>query len=233
MKFNKQVEELAILSGLQSTTVQEIIKHGKVVEVKKGTIIMRYRESVDQIYIQLSGKSMEYVLTHQGRRKILFILGVGSLLNGYIFNDINSSVYCVTLEKSEFLIIPIDDFEKIMAKDFQLTKKVIMNQEKKFGRLSHQLKNTTSNISMEKKLLAKLWKLSRDFGQDTNEGREIDLNMSITFLADLLGASREAASRLCRNLVNEGYIKIHKKRFTILNAQELASYFKKENPVTI
>jgi len=30
-------------------------------------------------------------------------------------------------KKSEFLIIPIDDFEKIMAKDFQLTKKVIMN----------------------------------------------------------------------------------------------------------
>jgi len=96
VKF-KQVEELAILFGLQSTTVQEIIKHGKVVEVKKGTIIMRYRESVDQIYIQLSGISMEYVLTHQGRRKILFILGVGSLLNGYIFNAINSSVYCETL----------------------------------------------------------------------------------------------------------------------------------------
>jgi len=83
---------------------------------------------------------------------------------------------------------------------------------------------------MEKKLLVKLWKLSRDFGQDTNKGREIDLNMSITFLADLLGASRESTSRLCRNLVNEGDIKIHKKRFTILNAQELASYFKKGKP---
>ena len=46
-------------------------------------------------------------------------------------------------------------------------------QEKKMWRLSHQLKNTTSCIYLERKLAAKLWKLSRDFGIEKEDGVEI------------------------------------------------------------
>lgn len=226
MEVNVQIDQLEIFSGLKSTTIQRIINASKIIEVESGTMLIRYRESADVVYIQLTGKSIEYVLTHQGKRKILFILGKGAILNGYIFNDRVSSIYCETYEKSKLIQIPVDELTKIMANDFTLTKRILMYQEKKFGRLSHQLKNTTSSMSMEKKLLAKLWKLSKDFGVDTEYGREIKMCLSITFLADLLGTSRETTSRLCSNLVEDGLIKIQKKQFTILNPEQIALSYK-------
>ena len=88
-----------------------------------------------------------------------------------------------------------------MEVDFKLTEKVLEAQERKMWRLSHQLKNTMSSVFLERKLASKLWKLSRDFGIDMKDGREIDINMTITFLADMLGVSRETTSRVCSTLV--------------------------------
>jgi len=114
-----------------------------------------------------------------------------------------------------------------MERNYALVKAIIEAQEKKIWRLGHQLKNTNSSIYLEKKLAAKLWKLSRDFGIDTEEGREIDMNLSVTFLADMLGVSRETTSRVFATLVGLGLVKQNKKRIIILDGQGLSHYYRK------
>lgn len=82
------------------------------------------------------------------------------------------------------------------------------------------------SIYMERKLAAKLWKLSRDFGKNTEHGLEIDINMTITFLADMLGAPRENTSRLCKTLTEFGLIRMEKKRIVIVNPEKLSHFYK-------
>jgi len=79
---------------------------------------------------------------------------------------------------------------------------------------------------LERKLASKLWKLSRDFGIDTEDGREIDINITVTFLADMLGVSRETTSRVCSTLIDQGLIKINKKRIRIVNSDKLKQFYK-------
>ncbi len=71
-----------------------------------------------------------------------------------------------------------------------------------------------------------LWKLARDFGFETEEVIEIDINLSITFLADMLGTSKETTSRICSFLVENGLIKINKKRITIVNLQKMSLFYR-------
>lgn len=123
-------------------------------------------------------------------------------------------------------MLPIQKFLHCMEQDFSLTKAVLEMQERRIWRLGHQLKNTMGSIYLERKLAAKLWKLSRDFGIKTAEGIEIDINMSITFLADMLGAPRETTSRLCNTLTDYGLMKIRKKRITITNPQRMSNFYK-------
>ena len=118
------------------------------------------------------------------------------------------------------------DFLQIMSDDFELTKNVLAAQERKIRRLSHQLKNTTSSIYLEKKLAAKLWKLSRDFGVQTEEGIEIDLNLSVTFLADMLGVPRETTSRACSVLADNGLIHMNRKRIMILDPKKITRFYR-------
>lgn len=215
MEYNKLIQKMALFRNIESSTMQLLLKKGRIVEVTKGTQLIREREPSSNLYFQLSGKSIIYNLTSNGKRKILFVFGYGALLNGNLFNTRTSSNYCETIERSQLFVVSIQDFSKLMAMDFQLTRNLVEAQEHKMWRLSHQLKNTTSGISMEKKLVFKLKKLARDFGIETEKGLEIDMQLSITFLADMLGAPRETTSRICSSLCEKGILVIERKRITI------------------
>lgn len=226
MGVRKYVSQLEIFDGLQPKTMEKLIKCGTIMDVHKGELLMRAREAVEFVYIQVTGKSVIYNLTHDGKRKILFIFGGGTLLNEHVLNDHVAATYCEAMEKSKVLLFPTQDFVAIMKEDFELVSRIFGAQERKIWRLSHQLKNTTSSIYLERKLAAKLWKLSRDFGKETEEGIEIDINMTITFLADMLGVPRETTSRVCSTLTEAGLIAIKKKRIIIPDPAMMAHFYK-------
>ena len=219
-------EGLALFKEVAPDTLQKLRKYGKIQEFPKGSLIIRAKEPLEQIYIQIDGKSIVYNLTHTGNRKILFIFGRGALLNEHVLNEHHSATYCETIEKSRIFIIPADRFVRCMQQDFALTRAVLAAQERKVWRLGHQLKNTMGSIYMERRLAAKLWKLARDFGVNVPEGIEININLSVTFLADMLGTPRETASRLCRTLVDYRLIQIKGKRIIIINPQRISAFYR-------
>lgn len=226
MSRKNQLNQIKLFENVAPKTIEQLLTYGSIMEVPKGTFLIRARENVSSVFFQLSGKSVIYNLTHFGKRKILFVLGEGALLNEHVFNNYTPSMYCETIDRSTIFSIPSSDLTRIMASDFELTKNIMEAQERKIWRLSHQLKNTMSSIYLERKLAAKLWKLARDFGIQTEEGIEIDFNMTITFLADMLGVPRETASRVCSSLIENGLIKVSRKRITIADPDKMALFYK-------
>ena len=81
-------------------------------------------------------------------------------------------------------------------------------------------------MHMERKIAANLWKLGRDFGMDTEEGKMIDIDLTITLMADLVGAPRENVSRACKVLTDRGLIHYGNKRFTLTDFEGLAEFYK-------
>ena len=222
----ERLAEIKLFESIKRETFECIVEKGKVVDIEKGKVFFRAQEPTAFICIQLEGKSIIYNLTHDGKRKILFICGRGMLLNEHIYNERTTSMYCEAIENSKLFMVPNNIFIELMQQDMQLAKNVMEAQERKIWRLSHQLKNTMSNIFLEKKLAAKLWKLARDFGIETEDGVEIDVNMTASFLSDMLGVSRETTSRTCATLVENNLIKMSKKRIGVENPDRLAVFYK-------
>lgn len=226
MKKKNLLPGLALFQSVASETLGRLWQAGRTEHFSKGNIIIRAKEPLNLVYIQLSGKSIIYNLTHMGKRKIIFIFGPGALLNEHVLNFHDSSLFCEAIEESQVFILPASKLLEEMKRDFSLTKAILEAQERKLWRMGHQLKNTMGSIYMERKLAAKLWKLSRDFGKETEHGLEIDIHMTITFLADMLGAPRENTSRLCKTLTEFGLIRMEKKRIVIVNPEKLSHFYK-------
>ncbi|WP_373214163.1 Crp/Fnr family transcriptional regulator [Ruminococcus sp. 5_1_39BFAA] len=226
MQGKNELYRLSFFLNVTPKTLEKLWSAGSIKQFPRGHILMRARDKVDQVYIQLSGKSMVYNLTHTGRRKIIFIYGEGALLNEHMLYEHAASLFCETLEKSSIFAVSKKLFQKCMEEDFTLTSAVLKQQEWRLWRMGHQLKNTLGSVGMKQKLAAKLWKLSRDFGIQRPDGVEIDLNLSVTMLADMLGASRENTSRLCSELVDLGLLKIQKRRITITDQEKIADFYK-------
>lgn len=216
-----------ILEGLKDDTRRQFLRLGKRVSYPKGHLCLREREKAAHIYFILSGKVQIYTLTKCGKKKILFILGRDNIANDSFLYDANT-IYCETMGPCELYLIRREDLLSLMEKDHQLTKALFSYQERKLSRLERQLKNTVGSIYLERRLASKLWKLARDFGRQTDKGILIDMDLTVTFLADLLGAPRESTSRVCKKLAGQGLIIMEKKRIYIPDMERMAVFHMRE-----
>ena len=227
MKKYKNLKDMEIFHGVRPETMDEMQSLGRVVTMKKGTVCYRASDKQDNIFILMDGQAIIYTLTRCGNRKIIFVHGGGELLNESIITVDRTTVFCDLIRDSKVFVIRNQQFCRLMEQDFTLVRAVMRIQERKLWRTSHQLKNTPGSIFLERKLAAKLWKLARDFGVPVDNTKvRIDVSLSITFLADFLGAPRETTSRICRNLAEKGLIEMDKKTIIVDNMDCLARFYK-------
>jgi CRP-like cAMP-binding protein len=212
--FNEIKENTFRLLGLK----------GSILRLNKGQTLFREREEVKNIYIVLKGKVTMYRNTEEGQRRVIYILSDGSFINEVIFDGKSASISCEAFEDSEIISIDREELIKLMEFDFVLTKNIIDSMGKKIRRLYRQLKNTTT-IRVDKKVAAKLWKIALDHGVQIKEGTMIDINISITYLADMMGHSRESISRAMKVLEGEGLI-VYKDKKIVVNKEGLLKYYR-------
>lgn len=212
---NVDIETLAVLET-----------HASICCFQERELILGERKYSEYVYFILRGLVSIYKMNANGQKKVMFILGKGEFINEDIIEQLPSAVSAEIFEKAELLLIPKVIVEQIMQRDFMFRKFMYASLSMKVRRLYRQLKNTPNSIKMEKRLAAKLFKLAKDYGVKGNLGVEIQMDLSITYLADLLGSQRETISRAVKVLQNENLIKLDKKHFYILNIERLVKYFK-------
>lgn len=207
----EELRELELFKNLKTETLLKLSTIGIKVVARKGQHIFRDKEEVNTVYIVLKGKISLYKLSENSNKKVIFILGRDKIINEVILDDLPSSINCEVFEEGELLTINRLDFLELMKEDFELTISVVNSLSIKVRRLYRQLKNTTP-LKIEKKVAAKLWKLAKDYGVTTEDGILIDLNITITYLADLFGSQRETISRALGQLEDLKLIKFISKK---------------------
>lgn len=220
----RQLKDLQLFECVEDKTLDLIRESVVIKTLKKSQMLFAEREIINNIYIVLEGKVTLYRLSEKGQKRVVFILNKGEIINEVIFDNLTASINCEGFEDSEIISISKVDLLDIMKNDFKLTEVILCSMSKKIRRLYRQLKNTVPT-KMDKRVAAKLWKLSKDYGVQTQEGVLIDIKISITYLADMLGSSRETISRAIKELENMDMVKIKNRKF-IVNREKLSVYFK-------
>lgn len=220
------LEQFTLFQGLQPTTYTSLLSKAHLERYKNGTHLFLEKDTLCCFYIVLSGTVSIYKTNSNGQNKVIFILGKGALLNEVIFEDLAASVNCKVHEDCDILMIYRTDFLPLMQKDFRLTQNVMNQLTNRVRRLYRQVKNATSVIKIEKKLAAKLWKLSLDYGKEHEQGILINFPITVTSLAELLGSYRETISRALKILVGKELIIYENKRIIIPDPDALSRFFK-------
>ncbi|WP_243124886.1 Crp/Fnr family transcriptional regulator [Clostridium cuniculi] len=220
-----KLSEFSLFSQVNKNTIFKLNEICFVKELKKGEHLFRDKEVIKNIYVVKSGKVALYKQSESAQKKVIFILGKDTIVNEVIIDDLPSSINCEAFEKAEILCFDRMLFLDIMKDDFELSKIIINSLAMKVRRLYRQGKNSIP-IKVEKRVAAKLWKLSRDYGIEIEEGTLIDLNITITYLADMFGAPRETISRALKILNNEGLIINKNKKIIVPDRDKLVKFFK-------
>ncbi|MEG0711767.1 MAG: Crp/Fnr family transcriptional regulator, partial [Niameybacter sp.] len=186
----------------------------------------REKDRLHCFYIILSGTVTLYKTNSNGQIKTIFILGKDTLLNETLFDDLPASISCKTHADCTILTFYRSDFMPLLQQDFRLTQNFVNHISKRIRRLYRQIKNSTSIIKMEKKLAAKIWKLTQDYGIPHESGVMLDFPITITALAELLGSYRETISRSLKILVENQLIIYEHKYIFVPDTHALSRFFK-------
>ncbi|WP_294155299.1 Crp/Fnr family transcriptional regulator [uncultured Clostridium sp.] len=223
---NNDLNVLEIFNNVSSKTIEKVIKNSDIRKYKSSEVIFEDKEEVFTVYFVLQGIVSLYKINECGQKKVIFMLGKGKIINEVIIQDLPSSINCEVFEESVILGINRDKLLELMQEDFELCRNIIISLSSKTRRLYRQLKNTPSSIKIEKRLAAKLYKLAKDYGVKCNEGIMIDMEISITYLADLLGSQRETVSRAMKVLQKNELISYKNKKIFISNFDKITLFFK-------
>ena len=211
-----KLNEISIFSQINKDTLDKLNEICFIRKLKKGEHLFRDKELIKSIYIVKTGKVALYKQSESAQKKVIFILGEGTVVNEVIIDDLPSSINCEAFEKTEVFCFDRNKFLEIMKDDFELSRVIINSLALKVRRLYRQGKNSIP-IKVEKRVAAKLWKLSKDYGIEIEEG---------TYLADMFGAPRETISRSLKILKNEGLIINKNKKIIVPDREKLVKFFK-------
>ena len=225
LKFD--IKKIKLFNNLSDIDINNIIKHSTIKKYKKTDLVFAEKEKLQYFYFILEGIASLYKPNKDDNgKKVLFLLGEGELLNELILDDEPSILSCELLTEGTLLILNKNIFIDLLKTNFNLCKSLINLMITREKRMIHQIKTNSSTMTVDRQLAFKLWKLGKDFGKTTIDGIEINFDLSITYLAEILGNKRETISRQMKLLVNNSFISVYRKRVTIKNPEGLLNYFR-------
>lgn len=220
---------LSLFSNVKPQTIAEIVLNGRIQYYKADQSIFFDKDILSYIYFVLDGNACLYKTHASGQNKVIFILSKGDLLNESLSDELPSAINCKAYNDCVLLMIHKKTFLNLMQSDPILMENILNAFSKRIRRLYRQLKNSTSVIKMEKKLAAKLWKLSKDYGVPCEQGVLVNFPITITSLADFLGSYRETISRALKILIHNELVIYQNKYIIIPDPDKLSLYFKSQS----
>ena len=225
---NSDIEKIEVFSEISKNSIVEIKNSADVIDLKKNKALYSDRQKLDYVYFLISGNVSLIKSSESGENRVIFLLNDGAMINEPLMRKNTSGIECWGFEDSKILRIGLKTFDKIMSKDYILARNCMLEMEKRIRRLYRQLKNLTSS-NIEKKLAAKLYRLGTQYGLKENkidDYTHINLNLTVTYIAKMLGYQRETVSRSLKLLAQKEII-LQKDRKFYVNIEKARQFFKK------
>jgi CRP-like cAMP-binding protein len=230
MTIHDALRKIEVIAKASEASLFALEQGATIKQYKKGEHIFHEWNDLTALFGVIDGTVAVYKLSTAGEKRGIFIFGPGALLNedsliGSSASTGRASVNAEALRDSDILCVRMGVFKKTWAKDSDLSVALIDSLSLKVRRLYHLMKNTSNNLRGDRRIAAKLWKLSRDHGVARADGVEINFDLTITTFAEFLGSQRETVSRQVKTLTDAGLVIVKNSRFIIPDREKLLDFF--------
>ena len=199
------IDELLDVSDLQ-----DFAKHAVTRTFPKNTIVVTEGDKTDSLYIVVSGKVKIYVSDDKGKEIVLSESGPGEYFGEMVLDEGPRSATVMTLEPTQFLVVPKEDFRDFVARSPDFALNLILKLIKRVRALTNDVK---SLALMD--VYGRVARMLLDLAVERDGVLVIDNKPTQQEMASRVAASREMVSRILTDLTAGGYIEVDKDRIII------------------
>jgi CRP/FNR family cyclic AMP-dependent transcriptional regulator len=178
----------------------------------KNTVVVREGDRTDSLYIIVSGRVRIYV-SDEGKEIVLGESGPGEYFGEMVLDEGPRSASVMTLEPTEFLVVPKEDFMEFVATSPQFALNLILKLIKRVRALTSDVK-TLGLMDVYGRVARMLLELA----VERDGVLVIESKPTQQEIASRVGASRDMVGRILGDLNAGGYIKVERDRITIAKA---------------
>lgn len=191
--------------------LRALFGHALVRTFPRNTMLITEGEPTsDSVYLIQSGKVKVFLCSADGKEVDLDVLEQGDYFGEVELDDGARSASVVTIERSRLAVIRQSEFRKFVAENPDFAMQFIL----KLITRTRALLNNVKRLALLD-VSDRVARLLLDMAIEENGKLIITEKLSKRDIANRVGATREMASRVFKDLVSSGYIELEPQKITI------------------
>ena len=224
MDKKRLLKKCSIFSKAPSDLLEQIGDISYLRDYKKGSYVFSQDEPGDTMYVVGSGLVKISVAAADGREKTLDILKSGDFFGEMaLLDESPRSASAVIIEDSTLLVIYRKDFFESVVTNPQLVNRVLLTFVKRLREADAQISDLAFQ-SVAGRIARALMTFGDKFGQRTEKGQTITIRLTHQDLAELVGTSRETATKALGKFRDEGSIETTEQSIVIVDEAKLKDW---------
>ena len=212
-----EISESPLFSGLPAEQIGELAEICLEQSYEKGREIFSEGEAADGFYLVTSGKIKVYKLSLEGKEQILHIFGRGEIAGEVpVFAGGNYPANAQAIESARVLFFPRASFMELVNRDPAIAVSLLAVLSQRLRRFTHMIEDLSLK-EVPGRLAAYLIYL----GARGRSSQTLQLDITKTQLASLLGTIPETLSRILARMVQQGILSVEGRKIRVLDREAL------------
>ena len=217
MDIMNHIASIPLFEGLPKEQLDDLTMIMTDQEFNRAQIIFSEGDEGNGFYVVISGRVKIFKLSPDGKEQILHIFGPGEPIGEVpVFAGENFPANAEAMEKSRLLFFPRNSFTGLIQQNPSIAMNLLAILSKRLRRFTSLIEDLSLK-EVPGRLAAYLFYLSNQ-KSGTNE---LELTITKTQLASLLGTIPETLSRILGKMSSQGLIESDGKKIRILDPDSL------------
>ncbi|WP_316839346.1 Crp/Fnr family transcriptional regulator [Pedobacter gandavensis] len=188
---------------------------------QKGEIIFREGVVPYGIFFIHQGKVKKYKVDPSGKEQIIYVANKGELI-GYhaVLSEERYPDFAAAMEDSRISFIPKEDFLSVLNTSPIFANRLLKSLSHEYSVLANNISVFAQRSAVERLAIA-LIVMREKFKIETEEGKEIIINISRTDLANIAGIAKENVIRLLKEFKTEEIIETEGRKIRVKDIEKL------------
>jgi CRP/FNR family transcriptional regulator/CRP/FNR family cyclic AMP-dependent transcriptional regulator len=222
MKNIEFLQQTALFAGISESHLQIIGQYIIPRTFKQGDIIFYEGDPGRFLYMVKSGRVRIFINGLDGSETSVILFGKPGDIFGElaVIDGLTRSASAEVLGETILYIISRDRFRQLMSQFPQLALNFMKVMSQRLRYNTRQM-DSLSTLDVSQRLARKLLELAQDYGRIENNNVHIDMALTQTNLASLIGATRESTNKSLREFRKKGWIHLENGQISVLDPDAL------------
>ncbi|MGH2819201.1 MAG: Crp/Fnr family transcriptional regulator [Actinomycetota bacterium] len=210
-----------LFGGLREETLMRLADRARARSYRKGQPVFHQGDLGDSLFMVIEGLVKVYVTSEDGDEMVLVTLRPPEIFGELALIDGGArSASAEALERTTLLCITRPSLLDVAVDDRSLTEALLRSMGATIRRLTEQASDLVF-LDLHGRVAKLLLGMAEGHSHEADEGRVLDLQMTQSDLAGMVGGSRQSVNQILRTFERRGYLDVRGRKVVLKHPELL------------